>query len=154
MNFNKAIIAGNLTDDPEKRVTDSGTTVVNFSVATNRYYSNQAGEKQQETEYHDVVFFGKTAENIAKYLSKGSSVLLEGRIQTRSWDGKDGNTRYNTEIVGQSIQFGPREGNSSNNRSRSQGQSQQNNKGGGNEKEEEIPVIEEDEDIDVEDIPF
>ena len=152
MNFNKAIIAGNLTDDPEKRATDSGTTVVNFSVATNRYYSNQAGERQQETEYHDVVFFGKTAENIAKYLSKGSSVLLEGRIQTRSWEGKDGNTRYNTEIVGQSIQFGPREGGNSNS-GRSQNR-QQGNKGGGNKKDEEIPVIEEDEDIDVEDIPF
>ncbi len=149
MNFNKAIIAGNLTDDPEKRVTDSGTTVVNFSVATNRFFSDSSGERQQRTEYHDVVFFGKTAENIAKYLSKGSSVLLEGRIQTRSWEGQDGKTRYNTEIVGQNIQFGPREGSQS--------------QGGGNrkknskpqqKKEEEIPVIEEDEDIDVEDIPF
>ena len=150
MIFNKAIIAGNLTDDPEKRVTDSGTTVANFSVATNRYYSNQAGERQQETEYHDVVFFGKTAENIAKYLSKGSSVLVEGRLQTRSWDGKDGNTRYNTEIVGQSIQFGPRESGGSGGGGRTASQPQE-NKGG---KKEDIPVIEEDEDIDVEDIPF
>ena len=152
MNFNKAIIAGNLTDDPEKRATDSGTTVVNFSVATNRYYSNQAGERQQETEYHDVVFFGKTAENIAKYLSKGSSVLIEGRLQTRSWDGKDGNTRYNTEIVGQSIQFGPRESNGSGGGGRNAPQPKQNKDEG--KKEEDIPVIEEDEDIDVEDIPF
>ncbi len=150
MNFNKAIIAGNLTDDPEKRSTDSGTTVVNFSVATNRYYSNQAGERQQETEYHDVVFFGKTAENIAKYLSKGSSVLLEGRIQTRSWDGQDGKTRYNTEIVGQSIQFGPREGASGGRNSSPSRNKKQNKK----QEDEEIPVIEEDEDIDVEDIPF
>ena len=150
MNFNKAIIAGNLTDDPEKRSTDSGTTVVNFSVATNRYYSNQAGERQQETEYHDVVFFGKTAENIAKYLSKGSSVLLEGRIQTRSWDGQDGKTRYNTEIVGQSIQFGPREGSSGGRNSSPSRNKKQNKK----QEDEEIPVIEEDEDIDVEDIPF
>ncbi|MGM0438963.1 MAG: single-stranded DNA-binding protein [Patescibacteria group bacterium] len=150
MNFNKAIIAGNLTDDPEKRATDSGTTVVNFSVATNRYYSNQSGERQQDTEYHDVVFFGKTAENIAKYLSKGSSVLIEGRLQTRSWEGQDGNTRYNTEIVGQSIQFGPRENGNSGGSNRQNQQSKSNKK----EKDEEIPVIEEDEDIDVEDIPF
>ncbi len=150
MNFNKAIIAGNLTDDPDKRVTDSGTTVVNFSVATNRYYSNKAGERQQETEYHDVVFFGKTAENIAKYLSKGSSVLLEGRIQTRSWEGKDGNKRYNTEIVGQMIQFGPRENNNGGGRPAPAKNNNQNKK----KADEEIPVIEEDEDIDVEDIPF
>ncbi len=144
MNFNKVIIAGNLTDDPEKRKTDSGTSIANFSVATNRYYTDNSGEKKQETEYHDVVFFGKTAENITKYLSKGSSVLIEGRLQTRSWEGQDGKTRYNTEIVGRNIQFGPKEGGAKPNR-------QSKNK---KEKEEEIPVIEEDDDIDVEDIPF
>lgn len=149
MNFNKAIIAGNLTDDPEKSATDSGTTVVNFSVATNRYFTDNSGEKQQRTEYHDVVFFGKTAENIAKYLSKGSSVMIEGRIQTRSWDGQDGKTRYNTEIIGQNIQFGPKASN------QKQGKPTKNsNKNQGNNKEEDIPVIEEDDDIDVEDIPF
>ncbi len=147
MNFNKVIIAGNLTDDPEKRVTDSGTSVANFSVATNRFFTDGSGERQQRTEYHDVVFFGKTAENITRYLSKGSSVLVEGRLQTRSWEGQDGKTRYNTEIVGQNIQFGPR----------TDGES---GKGGGKPKaqkkevDEEIPVIEEDDDIDVEDIPF
>jgi single-strand DNA-binding protein len=148
MNFNKAIIAGNLTDDPDKRVTDSGTTVVNFSVATNRFYTDSSGQKQQETEFHDVVFFGKTADNIAKYLSKGSSVLLEGRIQTRSWEGQDGKKRYNTEIIGQSIQFGSRQnnGNSTSNRQTSNNKQQK--------QEEDIPVIEEDEDIDVDDIPF
>jgi single-strand DNA-binding protein len=146
MNFNKAIIAGNLTDDPDKRVTDSGTTVVNFSVATNRYYTDSSGQRQQETEFHDVVFFGKTADNIAKYLSKGSSVLIEGRIQTRSWDGQDGKTRYNTEIIGQTIQFGSRQNNTNGS---SNNQKQQPAK-----KEEDIPVIEDDEDIDVDDIPF
>ncbi len=149
MNFNKAIIAGNLTDDPEKRVTDSGTTVVNFSVATNRFYNDSSGQRQQETEYHDVVFFGKTAENIARYLQKGSPVLLEGRIQTRSWEGQDGKTRYNTEIVGENIQFGRRDSSGeSNDRNNPPKQSKK------PKKEEDIPVIEEDEDIDVEDIPF
>ncbi len=148
MNFNKAIIAGNLTDDPDKRVTDSGTTVVNFSVATNRFYTDSSGQKQQDTEFHDVVFFGKTAENIARYLSKGSSVLLEGRIQTRSWEGQDGKKRYNTEIIGQNIQFGSRQNNNSN---PSGNQQTSNNK---KQQEEDIPVIEEDEDIDVDDIPF
>ncbi len=148
MNFNKAIIAGNLTADPEKRVTEGGTTVVNFSVATNRFYSDSSGERKQDAEFHNVVFFGKVAENIAQYLSKGSMVLLEGRIQTRSWDDQDGKTRYRTEIIGQTIQFGPRD----------QYQEKTNNKTPKNnpkkEKNEEIPVIEEDEDINVEDIPF
>ncbi len=148
MNFNKVIIAGNLTDDPEKRATDSGTTVVNFSVATNRFFTDGSGERQQRTEYHDVVFFGNTADNIAKYLSKGSSVLVEGRLQTRSWEGQDGKTNYNTEILGQTIQFGPREnGNSSGGSKNKSSESKK-------QKDEEIPVIEEDEDIDVEDIPF
>ncbi len=148
MNFNKVIIAGNLTDNPEKRMTDSGTAVTNFSVATNRYYTDRSGERQQDTEYHDVVFFGKTAENIDRYLSKGSSVLVEGRLQTRSWEGQDGKTRYNTEIVGETIQFGPRDAN------QNQGAATSKKAAPKKKVEEEIPVIEEDEDIDVEDIPF
>ncbi len=148
MNFNKVIIAGNLTDDPEKKVTDSGTTLATFSVATNRFYNDSSGNRQQETEYHNVVFFGKTAENIAQYLSKGSSVLLEGRLQTRSWEGQDGKKRYTTEIIGQTIQFGSRSDNNSN--TPSSGRKKQKPK----KEEEDIPVIEEDEDIDVEDIPF
>lgn len=151
MNFNKAIIAGNLTDDPEKRATDSGTTVVNFSVATNRFYNDSSGQRQQEAEYHDVVFFGKTAENIANYLQKGSLVLLEGRIRTRSWEGQDGKTRYNTEIIGERIQFGPKDtagGGQSGNQNKNPKQPKK------TKEERDIPVIEEDEDIDVEDIPF
>lgn len=133
MNFNKAIVAGNLTKDPEKAVTDSGTTVVNFTVATNRYYSTDDGTRKQDTEYHDVVFFGKTAENIKKYLAKGSSVLVEGRLKTRSWEDDSGTKHYRTEITGQNIQFGP---------------------SANKETKEDVPEVE-DEDIDVEeDIPF
>lgn len=146
MNLNKAFIAGNLTADPEKKVTEKGTTIVNFSIASNRYYTTSDGEKKQDTEFHDVVFFGKTAENIAKYLSKGSSALVEGRIQTRSWEDDNGNKRYSTEIIGQNIQFG-----SSPDKKEDIDESEYI---GGETKKEDIPVVEEDEDIDVEDIPF
>ncbi len=107
INLNKIIVCGNLTADPEKKVTESGTTITTFSIATNRHYTKD-GQKQQETEYHDIVFFGKQAENIVKYLSKGSQALVEGRLQTRSWEGKDGKKNYRTEIVGQNVQFGSR----------------------------------------------
>ena len=100
LNYNKAIIVGNITQDPEKKVTDNGTTITNFSVATNRKYK---GEKQ--TEYHNVVSFGNTAEAIAQYMSKGSQILVEGRLQTRSWE-KDGQKHYRTEIVANRVEFG------------------------------------------------
>ena len=103
LNYNKAIIVGNITQDPEKKVTDNGTTVTTFSVATNRKYK---GEKQ--TEYHNVVSFGNTAEAIAQYMSKGSQILVEGRLQTRSWE-KDGQKHYRTEIVANRVEFGSSE---------------------------------------------
>ena len=103
MNYNKAIIVGNITQDPEKKVTDKGTTITTFSVATNRKYK---GEKQ--TEYHNVVSFGNTAEAIAQYMSKGSQILVEGRLQTRSWE-KDGQKHYRTEIVANRVEFGSSE---------------------------------------------
>ena len=125
LNFNKAIIVGNITQDPEKKVTDNGTTITTFSVATNRKYK---GEKQ--TEYHNVVSFGNTAEAIAQYMSKGSQILLEGRLQTRSWE-KDGQKHYRTEIVANRVEFGS------------------------SEKKENIKDSVEEDDIDVEnDIPF
>ena len=100
LNYNKAIIVGNITQDPEKKVTDKGTKITTFSVATNRKYK---GEKQ--TEYHNVVSFGNTAEAIAQYMSKGSQILVEGRLQTRSWE-KDGQKHYRTEIVANRVEFG------------------------------------------------
>jgi len=113
MNLNKAIVCGRLTNAPENRTLPSGKTVSNFSVATNRIWVDEAGEKQEQAEFHNIVAFGKLAEICNKYLTKGQMILIEGRIQTRSWEGKDGNNRYRTEIVASNMQMGPRPGESS-----------------------------------------
>ncbi len=102
---NKAIIIGNLGKDPEVRYTSDGNAVANFSVATTDRYKDRDGNMQEKTEWHRVVVFGKTAENCGQYLSKGRSVYVEGPIQTRSWDDREGNKRYTTEIVGRTVQF-------------------------------------------------
>ena len=107
MYLNKAFIFGNLTRDPELKSLPSGTNVTSFGVATNRVWKDQSGEKKEDTEFHNIVVFGRQAETCAQYLKKGSSVFVEGRIQTRSWDG-EGGKKYRTEIVAESIQFGPR----------------------------------------------
>lgn len=83
-------------------------SVCSFSVATNRVWKDKNGEKQQSTDYHNIVVFGKQAETIAQYMRKGSQIMIEGRIQTRSWEGKDGQKNYRTEIVAENTQFGNR----------------------------------------------
>jgi len=110
MNFNKAIILGNLTRDPELRTFPSGQPVVNFGLATNRIYNDQSGNRQQVVEFHNVVVFGKLADICSRYLAKGRLVLIEGRIQTRSWQDQNGVKRYRTEIVAENMQMGPRGG--------------------------------------------
>jgi single-strand DNA-binding protein len=107
MYINKAIIYGNLTRDPEMKALPSGQNVTSMSIATNRTWNDKDGKKQEATEYHNVVVFGKQAENCAKYLTKGSGAYVEGRLQTRSWE-KDGVKQYRTEIVAETVQFGPR----------------------------------------------
>lgn len=110
MFLNKVIIVGNLTRDPEvKQLPNGNTTVANVSIATNRVWKDRDGQKQEETEFHNVVFFGRTAEIVQQYLKKGQSVLIEGRLRTSSWDDKEtGQKRYKTEIVGDTMQMGPR----------------------------------------------
>lgn len=108
MNFNKAIILGRLTRDPETKMLPSGQSVVSFGLATNRIFTDQSGNKQEFVEYHNVVAFGKLADICSRYLSKGGLVLIEGRIQTRSWQGQDGIKRNRTEIVAENMQLGPR----------------------------------------------
>ncbi len=108
MYLNKALIIGNLTRDPELKSLPSGIQVCSFSVATNRTWTDKNGAKQENTDFHNVVVFGKQAENVGKYLKKGSSVLVEGRMQTRSWDAADGQKKYRTEIIADRVQFGPR----------------------------------------------
>jgi single-strand DNA-binding protein len=102
---NKAIIIGNLGAKPELRYTASGQAVTTLSVATNEKWKNKDGEPQERTEWHRVNVWGRSAENCEKYLDKGRQVYIEGRIQTRSWEDQDGNKRYTTEIVAQTVQF-------------------------------------------------
>ncbi len=108
MYLNKALIIGNLTRDPELKSLPSGIQVATFSVATNRVWKDKNGAKQENTDYHNVVVFGRQAEIVGQYLKKGGSVLVEGRMQTRSWDDAAGVKKYRTEIVADRIQFGPR----------------------------------------------
>jgi single-strand DNA-binding protein len=108
MYLNKALIIGNLTRDPELKALPSGTKVCSFSVATNRVYKDKEGQRQETAEFHNIVVFGRVAELAAQYLKKGSQALVEGRIQTRSWDAPDGQKKYRTEIVADNIQFGSR----------------------------------------------
>ena len=109
MYLNKVFIFGNLTRDPELRSLPSGIQVASFTIATNRVWKNKEGEKQESTEYHNVVVFGRQAETSAQYLKKGSSALIDGRLQTRSWE-QDGQKKYRTEIIADRVQFGPRTG--------------------------------------------
>ena len=108
MYFNRAIIIGNLTRDPELKSLPSGVQIATMAVATNRVWKDKAGAKQESTDYHNVVVFGRQAETTAQYLRKGSSVLVEGRMQTRSWDAADGTKKYRTEVVADRVQFGPK----------------------------------------------
>lgn len=105
INLNVAHIAGRLTRDPELKALPSGQSIANLSIATNHTYTNKEGEKKDIAEYHNVIIFGKQAENSAKFLKKGDEALVEGRLQTRSWD-KDGQKQSRTEIIANSIQFG------------------------------------------------
>lgn len=109
MYLNKAMIFGNLTRDPEMKALPSGMQVCSFSIATNRTFNDRDGKRQESTDYHNVVAFGKQAEIVAKYFTKGSSAYVEGRMQTRSWD-KDGVKQYRTEIIMDRFEFGPRTG--------------------------------------------
>ena len=102
---NKVILIGNLGRDPELRYTQGGQAVANFTLATNERFSTKDGDKQERTEWHRIVAWGRTGELCAQYLSKGRSVYLEGRLQTREWEDTEGQKRRTTEIVAQTVQF-------------------------------------------------
>lgn len=102
---NKAIIIGNLGADPEIRYTPSGTAVANFSVATREQWTNKDGEKEERTEWHRIVAWARLGEICGEYLKKGSPVYIEGRLQTRSWEDREGIKRYTTEIIAQTMQM-------------------------------------------------
>ena len=143
MNLNKVIIIGNVTSDPEIRSTSSGQQVASFSVATNRIWNDKEGQKQTKAEFHNVVAWARLAEIASQYLKKGGLVMIEGRMETRNWEGKDGIRRYRTEIIAERLQLGPRGATT-----------QQEQTEAPKEEKEDIPVIEDDKEIDVKDIPF
>jgi single-strand DNA-binding protein len=104
-NLNKVLLIGNLTRDPELRYIPSGTAVATFSLAVNRVYNTPAGEKKEETTFIRIVVWGRRAEVCGEYLSKGSPVFVEGRIQSRSWEDKDGQKRSTVEVIADNVQF-------------------------------------------------
>ena len=108
MYINKAFIYGNLTRDPELKSLPSGVPVTSFSLATTSIWKNKDGQRQEDTQFHNIVVFGPMARNVAQYLKKGSSAFVEGRMQTRSWDAADGQKKYRTEVVADTVQFGPK----------------------------------------------
>ena len=149
MYLNKAIVIGNLTRDPELKSLPSGIKVCSFSLATNRVWKDKSGVRQEAADYHNVVVFGRQAETVAQYMKKGSSILVEGRMQTRSWEDKtSGEKKYRTEIIADRTQFGPKSAGSgggapSTVATKTSGEAQ------------EVDVIEyPEEDINPEDIPF
>lgn len=147
MYLNKAFIIGNLTRDPELKSLPSGIKVCSFSVATNRVWKDQSGNRQEAADFHNIVVFGRQAENVAQYMRKGSQVMVEGRMQTRSWDdAATGTKKYRTEVVADRVQFGSNSGGA---------KSASNNSPKDNPKEEQLDTIEyPEEDINTEDIPF
>ncbi len=146
MNLNKVVLIGRVTQDPEVKTIPSGQMVCSFGLATNRVWTNQeTKQKEEKTEFHNIVLWRRLAEIASQYISKGSLILIEGRIQTRSWQDSSGNKRYKTEIVGENIQLGPKSASQSNQASFASTKSKPN-----------IPIVEEkqDKEIRVEDIPF
>jgi single-strand DNA-binding protein len=105
MSVNKVILVGRLGQTPEVRYTPSGAAVGNFSIATNENWMDKTGQKQERTEWHKIVVWGKTAENCSQFLAKGRQVYVEGRLQTRQWQDKDNQTKYTTEVVATTVQF-------------------------------------------------
>ncbi len=153
MNLNKVFLIGNLTADPELRTTPGGQSVMEVRVATNRTWNDKAGNRQEQVEFHSVIIWGRQAEIVKQFLTKGSSIFIEGRLQTRSWDDKQGAKHWKTEIICERMQLGPRSGRPAEG-GFAKPQQQVNQE---SEKQEpEIPVIDIDDtgEIKAEDLPF
>jgi single-strand DNA-binding protein len=151
MYLNKAFLYGNLTRDPELKALPGGQQVASFGIATNRTFTNKEGAKQEQTEFHNIVAFGRTAEVMGQYLKKGRPVYIEGRIQTRSWE-TEGKKNYKTEIVVDTFQFGPQAGGASAGGDRSYGDQAAGSTPAPQSSGE--PIQYPDEEINPEDIPF
>jgi len=141
MYLNKVFLLGNVTNNPQIATLPSGQLVANFGLATNRFYFDKQGNKQRETEFHNIVAFGKIAETIQQFVKQGNLILVEGRLRTRNWEDQQGGKKYKTEIIVEKIQLAPKSLNQTNQPEK-------------NLSKEEIPIIEEKEEIDPKDIPF
>ena len=163
MNLNKVILVGRLTQDPQLRNTPSGQAVCSFGLATNRIWTDRnTSEKKKQAEFHNIVLWRRLAEIASQYLTKGSLVLIEGRLQTRNWEDQSGNRKYKTEIVGERMQLAPKAMSKQAPIQQTEPAPAIPQENKPNSKapsipvveEEKIPVIEEDEEIKVEEIPF
>lgn len=163
MNLNKVFIIGRVTSDIVLKATASNQPVTNFSVATNRVWTDKSGAKQESSEFHNIVAWGRQAEIASQFLGKGGLVLVEGRLQTRTWQDSNGQNRKTTEIVCEHLQLGPRSAGSaapsgsfpkSSGSQQRNGQQRQEEDGGRGVAEEEIPEISLDDEIRPEDLPF
>lgn len=153
MYLNKVFLYGNLTRDPEVRALPSGQQVASFALATNRTYKDKEGAKQEATEFHNIVAFGRQAEVLAQYMKKGRPVFIEGRIQTRSWDDKSsGEKKYRTEVVVENFQFGPSAPGGASGGDRPVFQKAAPKAGAGKKQDEEVQYPEET--VSADDIPF
>lgn len=160
MNVNKVILVGRLTRDPEIRTTPTGQSVATISMATNSFWTDKSGQKQDKTEFHNVVLWGRQAEIASQYLTKGQECFIEGRLQTRAYTAKDGVERRTTEVIAESMQLGSRAQGSAQGAStapRPATQAPSNGAKSSAPMEEEIPTInldDESEEIRIEDVPF
>jgi len=162
MYLNKVFVLGRLTQDPQIRTLPSGQLVASFGLATNRVFTNKNGQKQEETQYHNIVAFGRSAEIVQQYLRQGSLVLIEGRLHTRSWEDKNGTKRSRTEIIVENLQLAPKSLSPSKIKEKEVPSSK--TAESVEVKEEEIPIIEEEDyssstegekdEINVEDLPL
>ncbi|MDD5068499.1 MAG: single-stranded DNA-binding protein [Candidatus Pacebacteria bacterium] len=159
MNLNKVILIGRVTKDPEIRSTSGGTATSRIGLATNRIYKNKAGEKKELVQFHNCVAFGRTAEIVSQYIKKGQLIMVEGRIETRSWENRNKERSYITEIIVEGLQMGPRAagipgGANDQEEAPKDVQDGQNSPQGEDGAGEDIPVIEDGAGIDIKDIPF
>lgn len=159
MNVNKVILVGRLTRDPEIRTTPTGQSVATIGMATNNFWTDKGGQKQEKTEFHTVILWGRQAEIAGQYLTKGQELFVEGRLQTREYTAKDGSQRRTTEVVGENMQLGSRAGGSAasgNSAPRPQSNAGAAQRNAAPVQEEEIPTInlDDEKEIKIEDVPF
>ncbi|MFZ1654853.1 MAG: single-stranded DNA-binding protein [Candidatus Moraniibacteriota bacterium] len=158
MNVNKVILVGRLTRDPEIRTTPTGQSVATIGMATNNFWTDKSGQKQEKTEFHTVILWGRQAEIAGQYLTKGQELFVEGRLQTREYTAKDGSQRRTTEVVGENMQLGSRaQGTSAGGSPRAQSSTPAAaSKNAAPVNEEEIPTInlDDEKEIKIEDVPF